>query len=338
MRTSWKNGFAALLLTGLIAGCGAGSGTPMGSGGESGAKPTQTAPATTYPQRQVTYLIAFDPGGQSDREARRQQPHLERLLGQKVIIDYKAGGGGALGWTELIRAKPDGYIIGGINVPHIVLQPLLQQQTGYKTEELKPVVLFQRTPIGLAVLKDSPYQTLEELIAAAKARPNEITISGSGTNTGAHFASTLLNQLTGATFKYVPFNGANPAMTNFLGGHTVATWGNSDDLVKNKDKIRVLAMADDQRFSQFPDTPTFKERNLTLVEAIDRGIAVPPGTPDEVVKILEAAFLEIARDPQVVEAMKSEGSVPLAMGAEETKAHIERMTAHYRDLIATMPK
>lgn len=79
----------------------------------------------SYPTKQITYLVCFDPGGQSDREARRQQPHLERILGQKVVIDYKVGGGGALGWSELVRANPDGYTIAGINIPHIILQPML---------------------------------------------------------------------------------------------------------------------------------------------------------------------------------------------------------------------
>lgn len=88
---------------------------------------------TPYPTRQINYLICFDPGGQSDRVARLQQPHLERNLGQKVLIDYKVGGGGALGWRELVRAKPDGYTMAGFNIPYTILQPL-QQEVGYKTE------------------------------------------------------------------------------------------------------------------------------------------------------------------------------------------------------------
>ncbi|MBP2676577.1 MAG: tripartite tricarboxylate transporter substrate binding protein, partial [Deltaproteobacteria bacterium] len=87
-----------------------------------------------FPTRQITYMVCFDPGGQSDREARRQQPLLEKLLGQKVIIDYKIGGGGALGWRELTKAKPDGYTMAGFNIPHVILQPL-QQDVGYKTEQ-----------------------------------------------------------------------------------------------------------------------------------------------------------------------------------------------------------
>lgn len=300
----------------------------------------QKAPAQKeepYPTKQITYLVCFDPGGQSDREARRQQPHLERILGQKVLIDYKVGGGGALGWSELVRAKPDGYTIAGINIPHIILQPL-QQETGYKTEQIVPVAMFQRTPLGLAVLSNSPYKTLQEFLDAAKAKPGEISIGGSGTFSGHHMATLRLEKLAQVKFNYVPFTGAAPQMMAFLGGHVQAIFGNSDDLVKNKDKIRVLAIADNERFPDFPDAPTFKEAGIDMIEAIDRGVGVPPGTPDYVIKKLEAAFLEIARNPEIQAEMKKQGFVPLTMGHQESKAHIEKMTEVYKALAAEIKK
>lgn len=137
-------------------------------------------------------MIPFDPGGQSDLEARRQQPLLQEFLGQKIIITYKAGGGGAVGWTEMVNQKPDGYYIGGINIPHIILQPLSRDDAGYKTEQIQPVAIFQATPIGLAVPKNSPYNDLAEFIAAAKAKPGSITIGGSGTHSGHHLATLQL--------------------------------------------------------------------------------------------------------------------------------------------------
>jgi tripartite-type tricarboxylate transporter receptor subunit TctC len=290
-----------------------------------------------YPTKSITYLITFNPGGQSDREARRQQPYLEKILGVKVIVDYKVGGGGALGWSELARAKPDGYFMSGINIPHIILQPL-QQKTGYTTEQIVPVSLFQRTPLVLAVLKKSPYKTLKEFLDAAKAKPAEISIGGSGTFSGHHIATLRLQKMTGTKFNYVPFTGAAPQITAFLGGHVAAIFGNSDDLVKHSDASRVLATADDKRFPAFPDTMTFKEAGIDLNEAIDRGVGLPPGVPDPVMKQLEAAFLEIARNPEIVQQMKKEGFVPLAMGHKESKAHIEKMTAIYKEIIKDIKK
>lgn len=290
-----------------------------------------------YPTKSITYLVTFDPGGQSDREARRQQPLLEKSLGQKVIVDYKVGGGGALGWSELVRSQPDGYLMAGINIPHIILQPL-QQQTGYTTEQIVPVAIFQRTPLALAVLKTAPYKDIKEFLTAAKDKPGDISIGGSGTFSGHHVATLRLQKLAGTKFNYVPFTGAAPQITAFLGGHVNAVVGNSDDLVKHADSIRVLAVADDQRFFGFPDAPTFKESGVDMVESIDRGIGLPPKTPDYIVKKLEAAFLQIARDPAIQEQMKKEGFVPLALGHQESKAHIEKMMAVYKDIVKDIKK
>ena len=285
--------------------------------------------AQPYPTRQLTYLIPFDPGGQSDVEARRQQPHLARILGQQVIIDYKVGGGGALGWRELTKSKPDGYLFCGFNIPHTILQPL-QQEVGYKTEQLVPVALFQRTPVGLAVPANSPYKTLEEFIQAAKKDPGKLSVGGSSFFSGPHFATMRFEKLAGVKLSYVPFTGAAPQITALLGGHTDAGMTFSNDLVRFIDKLRILAMATDQRMPQFPNVPTFKELGFDLVEAVDRGVIVPPKTPAEVVAKLEAAFLEIAKNPDIQEEMRKKGFMPLAMGAAESKAYLDKLTAQYK--------
>jgi tripartite-type tricarboxylate transporter receptor subunit TctC len=287
--------------------------------------------AQSYPARQLTYLIPFDPGGQSDVEARRQQPHLSRILGQQVIIDYKVGGGGAIGWRELVKSKPDGYVFAGFNIPHTILQPL-QQNVGYKTEQLVPVALFQRTPVGLAVPDNSPYKTLKEFIEAAKKEPGKLTVGGSSFFSGPHFATMLFDKLAGIKLSYVPFTGAAPQITALLGGHTDAGMTFSNDLVRFKDKLRILAIATEERMPDFPDVPTFKELGFNIVEAVDRGVIVPPNTPKEVVAKLEAAFLEIAKTPEIQAEMKKQGFVPLAMGAAETKAYLDKLTANYKTM------
>ncbi|HSB77805.1 MAG TPA: tripartite tricarboxylate transporter substrate binding protein [Candidatus Methylomirabilis sp.] len=297
----------------------------------------QAAAQEKYPTKTITYLVTFDPGGQSDREARRQQPHLERLLGQKVLIDYKVGGGGALGWRELVKSKPDGYTIGGFNIPHIILQPM-QQEVGYKTEQIVPVALFQRTILALAVLNTSQFKTLQDFIDYAKKNPGALTVGGSATFSGPHMATLRFEKLTGTKVTYVPFTGAAPQTMAFLGGHTAAAISNSDDLVRYKDKVRVLAFASEMRFPDFPDAPTFKEQGIDLQEAVDRGVGVPAGTPDAIIQRLEAAFLEICRNPEIQVEMKKQGFVPLAMGHQETKAYVEKMTGIYRELMAGIKK
>jgi putative tricarboxylic transport membrane protein len=288
--------------------------------------------ATNFPSRQLTYLVSFDPGGQSDREARRQQPLLERYLGRQVVVDYKTGGSGALGWSEVAHSRPDGYLFVGINIPHIILQPLLQD-TGYETAQLQPVAIFQRTPVGLAVAANSPFRTLDDFVKAAIARPGTISIGGSGSLTAPHMGTLRLNQLTGAKITYVPFSGSAPAITAFLGGHTVANFAFSDDLIRFRDRIRILAIATETRFAGFPDVPTFRELGIDLVESVERGVAVPRGTPEAVVSKLEAAFLQIANDPAIQQSQAREGFVPLAMTSGEARAYIAAQTKHYKALL-----
>ncbi|MEW6334468.1 MAG: tripartite tricarboxylate transporter substrate binding protein [Thermodesulfobacteriota bacterium] len=293
--------------------------------------------ATDYPTKQITYLIVFAPGGQSDREARRQQPHLERILKQKVLIDYKAGGGGALGWRELTRSKPDGYFIAGFNIPHILLQPL-QQEVGYKTEQIVPVAIFQRTPLALIVQANSQFKTLQEFIEYAKKNPSALTMGGTGPFSNHHMATLRLQKTANIKLTYVPFTGSAPMMMAVLGGHVAGTFANSDDLVKFKDQIRILGSATDQRFTDFPNVPTFKEMGFDIVLATDRGVAVPPGTPEAVIQKLEAAFLEIARNPEIQAEMKKQGFVPVAMGHKESKAYIEKTAGIFKELVADLKK
>lgn len=288
-----------------------------------------------FPSRQINYLVCFDPGGQSDREARRQQPLLEKLFGQKVIIDYKIGGGGALGWRELTKAKPDGYTIAGFNIPHVILQPL-QQDVGYKTEQINPVFIFHKTPLALAVLATSPYKTVKDLVEYAKKNP--VTVGGSGSFSGYHMATLRFEKLIGAKLTYVPYTGAAPQMTSFLGGHVLAVFGASDDLTRYRDKIRVLGFATEKRFPGFPDVPTLKEQGFDMVEGVDRGIAVPPNTPASVIKVLEAAFMDIAKRPEFQEEQRKGGFIPLAMGHEEVKEYMKKMTALYAEIAKGLKK
>jgi tripartite-type tricarboxylate transporter receptor subunit TctC len=268
-----------------------------------------------FPARQLSHMVCFDPGGQSDRGARLCQPHLDKILGQKVIIDYKVGGGGALGWRELARAKPDGYMFAGFNIPHIILQPL-QQDVGYQTDQIVPVMIFQRTPLGLAVLNTSPIKTLQDFIDRAKKDPGAVSVGGSGSFSGYHMATLRLEKLTGAKLSYVRFTGSVPQMTAFLGGHVTAVFGASDDLTIHRDKLRIIGFAMNERFPGLAD-----EQGVDMAEAVDRGVAVPPGTPASIIKTLEGAFLQVANMPEVQTEMRNQGFLPMAMGHEESVAY-----------------
>ena len=291
-----------------------------------------------YPEKTITYQIPFGPGGQSDLEARRQQPYLEEILGVKVVVQYKPGGGGSIGWANLIQQKPNGYFISGINIPHIILQPLARGNAGYETEQLKPIALFQATPIGLAVLKDSQFKSLDDLVEFAKKNPGTVTTGGSGTWSGHHIANLQFGKLAGIQTTYIPESGAAKSIASFLGGHVQAVWANSNDLVQHADKIRVLAFGTKKPFPNMPDVPTFESLGYKLYASIDRGVGAPPDTPDDIVKRLEDAFLKIASDPKIQEQMRRDGFVPLAMDAKETKDYIGEMTLEWAPVVKEFKK
>jgi tripartite-type tricarboxylate transporter receptor subunit TctC len=291
-----------------------------------------------YPDKPITYQIPFGPGGQSDLEARRQQPLLESALGVKVIVQYKPGGGGSIGWANLISQKPDGYFISGINIPHIVLQPLARGNAGYQTDQLKPIALFQATPIGLAVLKDSPFKDLKDLVAYAKENPEAIVCGGSGTWSGHHIAHLQFSKMAGIKMTYIPSKGAAKSVAAFLGGHVKAIWGNSNDLVQHADKIRVLGFGTREPFPNMPEVPTFESQGYKLYASIDRGAGAPPETPDQVIQVLEKAFLDIANDPKIKEQMKKDGFVPIAMGAAESTAYIAEKKQEWAPVVKEFKK
>jgi len=291
-----------------------------------------------FPEKSITYQIPFGPGGQSDLEARRQQPLLEKSLGQKIIVQYKPGGGGSVGWADLIQQKPNGYFISGINIPHIILQPLARGNAGYETEQIVPIALFQATPIGLAVLKDAPFKDLDELVTYAKANPGAVICGGSGTWSGHHIAHLQFGKMAGINMTYIPSKGAADSIAAFLGGHVKAVWANSNDLVQHADKIRVLAFGTKKPFAGIPDAPTFESLGYKLYASIDRGAGVPPGTPDDVIKVLEDAFLSIAKDPNIQEQMLKEGFVPLQMGHAESKAYIDELVKEWAPVVKEFKK
>jgi len=127
-------------------------------------------------------------------------------------------------------------------------------------------------------------------------------------------------------------------MTAFLGGHLAAIFGASDDLTRFRDKLRVLGFATDKHFRGFPGAPTLKEQGINMEEAVDRGSAVPPKTPDYIIKKLEAAFVETANHPDVLSEMKKQGFIPILMGHQESKTYLDKMTAIYKELAARLKK
>ncbi len=285
-----------------------------------------TAAAMAFPTKSIDYIIPFGPGGESDITARLQQPFFKKMFGEDLVVSYKPGGGGAVGWAELNNLPPDGHTIMGVNLPHIVLQPA-QKNVGYTTDDLATVYWFHFTPDAIVVKADSPYKTLADLIADAKANPGKVTFSGSGKGTSNHLAQVRFDKMAGIKTTYVAFAGTGPSNTALLGGQTLAAWGYTTSAAAMGDQARVLAVAMDKRHEKYPDVPTFKELGFDIVSGAYRGIAVPKSTPEDIKRKLSDMIGKINADPEFQKKMLDGGfamlDIPYEKNAEFMKARSE---------------
>lgn len=261
--------------------------------------------AAEYPEKPIRYIVTFGPGGESDITARLQQPFFKEKFGQDFVIEYKPGGGGAVGWASLDSLPGDGYTIMGVNLPHIVIQPR-QKDVGYKTEDLTMVYWFHYTPDAIAVTKDSEFKTIKDLVDYAKANPGKVTFSGSGKGTAPHLAQVLFDKKAGVKTTYVPFGGTGPSVTALLGKQVMAAMAFTT-VAANYEDTRLLAVAMEKRHPKFPDVPTFKEAGIELVSGAYRGIAVPKSTPEPIRQKLSAMIGEINKDPAFIKKMEDGG-------------------------------
>lgn len=289
---------------------------------------------TDFPKGPINYIIPFNPGGQSDVEARLQQPYLEKILGVPIVITYMPGAGGALAWTKFAQAKPDGYSVCGINIPHIILQPLSQKDAAFKTEDLHPLCIFESTPIGLAVKKDSKMNSVKEFVEFAKANPGKITVGISGKFSGHHMASLEFMKMTDVKLTLVTFTGAAPQVTALLGGHVEAIWGNSSDLVGYESQMKILAVGTEKRMNTLPGVPTFQELGMKFYPRIDRGVAVPKGTPPDITAKLEKAFLETVTMEDYHSKIIKAGFVPMGLNGQQSAKYISEQSEIFRKLLA----
>jgi tripartite-type tricarboxylate transporter receptor subunit TctC len=293
------------------------------------------AGAAGWPDKAVRYIIPFPPGGESDIAARFQQVKFKEKFKQDLIVESKAGAGGALAWSQLNTLPNDGSQIMGINLPHIVLQPL-EGNVQYKTDDLQSVYWFHFTPDALIVTTESPYKSMAEFIAAAKAKPGDLTIAGSGTNSANHAAHEKLNLLGGIKTTYVPFKGTGDLISSVLGGHVSATMSYITFAQQQKGKVRVLAVATEKRHPLFPDVPTFRELGMNWVDGAYRGVAVPKSTPADIQKQISDAFDAINKDPDFRKQMIDGGFEPVDITVDKIPAFLAQRKKDYEDVARKM--
>ena len=291
--------------------------------------------ALAYPDKPVQYVIPFAPGGESDIAARLQAQVFSAKYKQEMIVVNKAGAGGALAWSQMNNMPGDGHTIVGVNLPHIVLQPL-EPGTQFKTEDITPVYFFHYTPDAVIVAADSPFKTFADLVKAAREKPEVVTIAGSGTNTANHVAQVRLDRELGIRTTYVPFKGTGDMISSILGNHVSAAMSYSTLAIQQKGKMRMLAVATDKRLPQFPDVPTFKELGYNWVDGAYRGIGVPKSTPQAVRKQVSDMMDAVNKDPVLRKRMFEDGFEVTDITLEMVPAFMKERTPQYLDSARTL--
>ena len=284
---------------------------------------TGSASAQNFPKGPINYMNPFNPGGEVDIAARAMQPYLEKNLGVPIVINYLPGAGGALCWSKLSAAKPDGYTIGGFSIPHIILQPMFMKDVAFKSDDFVILSIVEYTPIGLGVKKDFKASTFKEFVEYCKANPGKVSCGGVGKFTGHHFATLQFMKLAGVKVNYVTFTGTSQVQTALMGGHIDAAFTNSTLLVSSKEQIKVLAIGSPKRMSQLPEIPTFEELGYKMYPRIARGIMGPKAIPRDIQKRLEKAFLDTTSKPEFKAKMEEAGFVPQVMGVEDSHKYLE---------------
>jgi len=289
------------------------------------------ASAQPCPERNIVYWQAFPPGGESDQSARHQQSVLKKRCPViDTIVQYKAGAGGALMWSQMNALAGDGFNVVGINLPHIVFQPI-EGQVQYKTADITPVFWFHYTPDALVVPVASPIKSFADFVATAKKDPGKLSLGGSGLNSANHAAHERLNAAFGFKTTYVPFKGTGDMAVAVLGSQIDGAMTYTPFAINNSSRLRALAVAMERRHPLMPDVPTFKELGVNWVDGAYRGIGVPRSTPPEQRRRISELWAQLNNDPEMKDLAARNGFELVNVGVDQMDAFMRARPAVYTE-------
>ena len=287
------------------------------------------AKAESYPEKPVTMLTVFSAGGGSDMVHRLIEKYAKGVMPQPFVITYKTGAGGEFGWSQLAKANSDGYYIGGVDLPHITLQPLVRQkgQPGYRTEELRPIAGLLIDPNCIMVNSKSQWKNFEEFLDHVKKNPGKVKAAIVGKLTGDHVFLMKFQQVTGTKFNIIPYSGG-PKVGPALASNEVDCYFGSISGHFRMENTRCLAVATPEPYALAKDIPTLKNLGVDVVSVKSRGFAGPAGIPDEAVAYLENVIKQINDNPEYIQSMKRLGTYPVFQTASEFAKSIEKEKAN----------
>lgn len=298
----------------------------------------ESAPAKPagYLSRPVEFIVPFDPGGGADASQRVFNKYAEPIVGQRLVIVNKPGAGGATGWAELVRAKPDGYTLAITTPPFNIIPALVRpKQTGYKMDQFTNICIYAIVPDLLYAREGGQFKALKDVVEYAKQNPEKTKAANTGA-LGADFMTTLLiEHATGTKFTQIPFTGGALALQASLAGTTDVMVGSSLYAVAQKGKLRPLAIATSQRDPKLPEVPTFKELGYDVFSERYRAIGGPPRLPGEVVTYWGQVCKQVVDTPQFQAEMDKVGQPAGYRGPADAQKAVDQMT---RDIQALVEK
>jgi tripartite-type tricarboxylate transporter receptor subunit TctC len=261
-----------------------------------------------YPTRPITMIVPFPPGGVADLTGRPTALTMEKYLKQRIIVENKAGAGGAVGMAAAANSKPDGYTILMALSSISIIPPadrLFDRKPPYEMSQLVPVALISADPTVLVVRSDSPWKSVKDFVEDAKKRPGKINYSSSGIYGTLHMAMEIFANSAGIKLFHVPYQGGGPAVTALLGGQVEALASGPSAVIGQikGGKLRALASWGDKRLASLPEVPTFKELGYNAEFYIWSGLFAPAGTPATIVQTLRSAARRAVEDPDFRNAM-----------------------------------
>ncbi len=298
------------------------------------------AQAQAYPSRPVTLVVPFAPGGAVDISARAIADRLGRVLGQTVVVENRAGAGGAIGSSMVARAPADGYTLVVTSQSTHVVGPAVTPNLPYNAEtDFAPITLIDRLANVLLINASLPVRDFAAFVAYAKANPGKWNYASSGNGSVAHLSMELLNAKLGLDITHVPYKGAGPALTDLLGGLVHVTWNNLTSNLPNivNGKLRALAVAAPQRVALLSSVPTFDELNLPELNLTSwTGLAAPARTPEPIVNRLYEAMRTVLADPATKAAWEQRGAiVPEALTPAQYRQEIAQRIQFFKDIVKT---
>jgi tripartite-type tricarboxylate transporter receptor subunit TctC len=290
------------------------------------------------PDRPVTLIVAFAAGGGTDLAARTIARFMEKDLGVSVVVLNRPGAGGEIGFAELARARPDGTTIGFINTPHIVTLPI-ERRTRFQLSDFTLIANIVDDPGGIWVMGDSPYRSLAELIAAARARPETIGYGTTGIGSDDHLAMLALERAAGVRFLHVPFAGSAQVKQNLLSrAVAVGVMNVAEGVIDARQgTLRCLGQMGETRWAPLAEIPTLRELGFDVVEGSMRGMAAPSGMPPAVLERLALSVRRTVDDPEF-QAAATQQNLPLRfLGPDAYAAELRALQARYQALWAAHP-